>query len=128
MLTGARAAIATIGLICALAAGAVRADPAAGARDFAICASCHTRAAGEPAKSGPNLVGVFGHKAATADKAFDYSAALRRSGLTWTPRNLDAWLSSPDALVAGTNMAFAGVASGSTRADLIAYLKQLGEH
>ena len=85
------------------------------------CAACHKLKSGEGTLIGPNLSGVFGRRAgAVAD--FTYSAALRDSGLVWTPVSLEAWLADPTGFVAGTTMAFAGYRSPEDRRDLIAYL------
>jgi len=85
------------------------------------CAACHTLGAGEQTIVGPNLHGVFGRRAAAVD-GFDYSPALRDSGLVWTPRALAAWLADPASFVAGTKMTFTGYRSAEDRRDLIAYL------
>jgi cytochrome c len=53
---------------------------------------------------------------------YDYSVALRRSGLNWTTDNLDLWLADPEALVPGQQMGFR-VDDAADRADLIAYLE-----
>ena len=87
------------------------------------CAACHSFGAGEKAIVGPNLHGVFGRPAAAVD-GFDYSPALRASGLVWTPRALDAWLADPASFVVGTKMTFTGYRSAEDRRDLIAYLLQ----
>jgi len=87
------------------------------------CAACHSFGAGEKTIIGPNLHGVFG-RAAGAVEGFDYSPALRSSGLVWTPRALDAWLADPGTFVAGTKMTFTGYRSVEDRRDLIAYLLQ----
>jgi cytochrome c len=85
------------------------------------CAACHSFRAGEKTIVGPNLHGVFGRPAAAIED-FDYSTALRSSGLVWTPRALDAWLADPGSFVAGTKMTFTGYRSAEDRRDLIAYL------
>jgi cytochrome c len=71
---------------------------------------------------GPKHRGVVGREAGTA-AGYRYSPALAASGLTWTPTNLDLWLSGPQALVPGAKMFFS-VPDARTRADIIAYLAQ----
>lgn len=87
------------------------------------CQACHTleAGAGDGAK-GPNLNGIFGRRAAQ-ESGFDYSDALRHSGIVWTPQELDKWLAKPSDFVAGTKMTFDGYQSASDRRDLIAYLE-----
>jgi cytochrome c len=85
------------------------------------CAACHKFGPGEGTLIGPNLHGVFGRPAGVVPE-FDYSAALKGSGLVWTPVSLEAWLSDPAGFVAGTTMAFTGYRSADDRRDLIAYL------
>ena len=85
------------------------------------CAACHRFRAGEGTLIGPSLHGVFGRRAASVE-GFAYSAALRDSGLVWTPRSLEAWLANPADFVEGTTMAFTGYRSAEDRRDLIAYL------
>jgi cytochrome c len=54
---------------------------------------------------------------------FDYSPAMRRSGIVWDARTLDRFLADPTHAVPGTSMGYAGVKDGKERAALIAYLK-----
>ena len=85
------------------------------------CVACHTLGPGEEHLAGPNLHGVFGRAAASA-AAFEFSTALRESGIIWTAAELDAWLAEPEGFVPGNNMVFAGLHSASDRSDLLAYL------
>ena len=118
----------TAALGIALAAGAVvdaaplAGDPAHGKAVFASrCGLCHSAGPDEgEAGQGPPLAGVVGRPAASAP-GFDYTAALKKAHLVWTPANLDTWLSGPSKMVPGTAMPIA-VADPKTRADLIAYL------
>ena len=55
---------------------------------------------------------------------FASSAALSsKATQKWTDATLDKWIKSPADFAPGNSMAFAGVASGKDRSDLIAYLK-----
>lgn len=113
-----------------VAGGAARAqdeagDPAMGQRLFLQCRACHTVGPQDPSGVGPNLYGVVGAKAG-AKNDYDYSPALRSSGLVWTPEALDAWLKKPTSVAPGTKMAYAGLGVAKMRQDLIAYLATLG--
>lgn len=72
---------------------------------------------------GPHLHGVFGRPAGQLP-GFDYSPAMRESGIVWTPETLDAWLARPDGFLPGNDMAFAGFRSAEDRRALIAYLRE----
>ena len=85
------------------------------------CVVCHTLGSGQEHLAGPNLHGVFGRPAASAE-GFQYSQALREAGIVWTPDALDSWLAEPDGFVPGNLMVFAGIDSDSDRSDLLAYL------
>ncbi len=88
------------------------------------CGLCHTAAPGDgDGGQGPDLRGVVGRKAASSE-GFPYTAALKASGLTWTPEVLDHFLADPDKAVPGTAMPVA-VPDAKDRADLIAYLASL---
>jgi cytochrome c len=106
-----------------LPAGVARADDEAarGEAKFQDCAACHKLEAGAN-NVGPSLHNVFTRKAGElAD--FRYSPAIKRSGIIWTPETLDKFIADPQAVVPANRMPYAGMASASDRADLIAYLR-----
>jgi cytochrome c len=55
---------------------------------------------------------------------FQYSDALRASGITWNEGLLMKWLENPDAMVKGTDMEFR-VPKAEEREAVVAYLKSL---
>ena len=87
------------------------------------CAACHVSEAGATPMAGPNLFGVVKRKAASTSFA-NYSDALKASGLTWTPAEIDAFLTAPNKKVPGTRMVIS-VPAPADRADLVAYLSTL---
>lgn len=97
---------------------------ASGERLFLACAVCHERVEGARHRIGPNLWNVYGAPAAQ-HKDFTYSAALRRSDLTWDAATLDAYIRKPQEIVPGGRMAYEGMDSEADRRDLVAWLKTL---
>lgn len=87
---------------------------------FEQCAACHSLD-GSGNDDGPTLKGVIGRKAGSLED-FRYSAAMKRSDVTWDAATLDKYIADPQAFIPGNRMAFAGIAEGSQREDLIAYL------
>jgi cytochrome c len=108
-----------------LAAGAARAqtdDAAKGADVYDDrCSGCHVLDGS--AGQGPSLRSVIGRKAGAAP-GFEYTPALKASGLAWTAANLDRWLIGPQKVVPGTAMT-AVVPDAAERRELIAYLATL---
>jgi cytochrome c len=90
------------------------------------CASCHSFEKGGPNKVGPHLWGVVDRQRAH-ESGFEYSAALKEKGGTWTYDELDHFLANPKGYVPGTKMAFAGITSPAERADVIVYLRSLAD-
>jgi cytochrome c len=95
-------------------------DPAHGKTLYQACQACHSI---DDNDLGPKHRGVVGRRAGSVAD-YNYSLALKNSGLTWDPTTLDRWLSNPSALVPGTKMYYT-IADAQTRADIIAYLAQL---
>jgi cytochrome c len=108
-------------LVAGVPTASVAADAEAGKVVFHKCQVCHQL--GKNAV-GPNLVGVFGRKAGTAPD-YNYSQAVKNSGVTWDDANLNQWLQGPNKKIPGTKMIFAGVKDDTDRANVIEYLKTL---
>lgn len=109
-------------LVATLAAPYKDGDIVNGKRQFAICATCHSTAAGAPNKVGPNLHGIIGKKAGI-NPTFAYSDGLKSSGKTWDEATLDAYLKNPKAMFSDSKMAYAGMPADNNRRDVIAYIK-----
>jgi len=90
------------------------------------CQACHTFAKGEKNGVGPNLYGVVGDKKGEG-RGFNFSAAMKGKGGTWTFDDLNKFIASPKGFVPGTAMGFAGIQKDSERADVIAYLATLAD-
>ena len=56
---------------------------------------------------------------------FQYSQAMKDSGLTWNSATLDRYLTDPKSVVPGTLMGFAGLKDEEQREAVIRYLKTL---
>lgn len=119
-----RIAVAALGAALIASPALADGNAAKGKEIFARCAMCHSDAKGGPNKIGPNLWGVVGRKAGT-EAGFNYSAALKGSGLTWTDENLEKWVMGPAKMVPGTKMMFAGLSNHSQAEDVTAYLATL---
>ena len=87
---------------------------------FAACAGCHAVDARGGLGVGPTLYGVIGRKAGTIP-GYQYSPAVRDSGIVWTADTLDRFLAAPSRMVPGTRMGVSVRDEGQRRA-VIAYL------
>ena len=112
--------ISAVAIVAIASAARAESDTARGEKKFEECAACHKLVSGVN-DVGPSLFGVFGRKAGElAD--FRFSPALKRSGITWTPETLDAFIADPQQAVPANRMPYAGMPDAAGRADLIAYL------
>ena len=107
--------------LAASAGHSLAGDAASGEKVFAKCKACHQ--VGETAKNavGPNLNGVSSRKSGSAD-GYNYSEAMKGSGLTWDEATFKEFIKNPKAKVAGTKMVFQGLAADKDGDDVWAYL------
>jgi cytochrome c len=82
------------------------------------CGGCHAL---DRDKEGPRLQGAYG-RAAGSVNSFQYSEALKKSGIVWTDETLDRWLADTEKLVPNNDMGF-HVDNADERRELIGYLK-----
>ena len=88
---------------------------------FGQCKPCHVPSI-QGTAMGPYLRGAFERRVA-GDRTYDYSAALRSLGGSWTAQRLDAFLQDPERYAPGTKMKFGGVADADERRNVIEYLR-----
>jgi cytochrome c len=103
-----------------------KSDPKRGQGSAKVCLACHTFAKGEPNKVGPNLWGVVGRKR-DSEPGFNYSAAMKAKGGSWTWDELNKFLTNPRGYIPGTAMTFSGFSRESQRADVINFLHTLSD-
>jgi cytochrome c len=102
------------------------ADASKGEGVFKKCSACHSIEQGGDNKVGPNLYGILDNDIAGVG-GFNYSATLQEMEGVWTYEALDGFLENPRGWAQGTKMAFAGLKRDGERADLILYLRSIGD-
>ncbi len=124
-----RALIAIVAMMAASAAAAQDApsggDPALGEKVFAKCKACHQIGEGARNAVGPEQNGLIGRHAASVP-GYNYSEAMKASGLVWDEATFKDYIRDPKAKVPGTKMSFAGLTKQSDIDNLTAYLKTFG--
>ncbi len=103
-----------------------KASAEAGEDGFKKCAACHTNAKGGENKVGPNLWNIIGRPIGQV-AGFAYSDAIKAKGGNWTWEALAAYLNDPRGNIPGNKMAFAGLTDPTDLAEMLAYLRKLGD-
>jgi cytochrome c2 len=118
-----RLAAATL-VVFAFAPATLFAAPARPA-EVEICAACHGLTSDAPQTIGPNLWGVVGREAGTAE--YLYSPAMESYGEVWTTDALQQFIATPQDLVPGTKMAYPGQPDPAAAKAIVDYLASLNE-
>ncbi len=122
-----RAVVVSLALILSVAAlsrtALAAGDVEAGGKLFTrLCGGCHQVGESARAAFGPQLNAIVGRPAgSTAD--YQYSDAMKHSGVVWTRDQLVAYLDDPKAVVPGTRMIFWGLSDAEKVDNLLAYLQ-----
>jgi cytochrome c len=93
---------------------------------FKKCLACHTPDKGGRNLVGPNLWGIVGRKVAQG-QGFAYSDAMKAHPGSWTWEELAKYLHDPAGAIPNNKMQFPGVKDNVDLADLLAYLRKLGD-
>lgn len=110
-------------------------DPVKGEKIFKKCSICHSIEPGKKKPTGPNLLGVTGRQAGTADfKYFDAMITAGEEGLVWDEENIAEYVADPKAFLreylndekARSKMTFK-LKKEQDRKDVAAYLGSLSE-
>ena len=119
---------AFVSILLILTAGAAHAQSAEGGeRTFnQQCRTCHRAEKDVASPVGPSLYGVIGRKAGSL-AGYEFSDAMKKSGITWDEASLADYLKDPKAKVPGGKMVFAGLKRPAQVDDVIAYLKKAGQ-
>ncbi|WP_433735991.1 c-type cytochrome [Pseudomonas putida] len=120
---------AVMSLVLSLCAGlftaqaSAQGDAEAGGKLFKrVCGGCHQIGEGARAFFGPQLNAIVGRTAGSTTD-YQYSDAMKNSGIVWTREKLAAYIEEPKSVVSGTRMIFWGISDQEKIDDLLAYLQ-----
>jgi cytochrome c len=121
--SSALSVLTALGIVIACTGFARAQDVAAGKTSFNKCMACHAIGEGARNKVGPELNGLDGRKAGTAE-GYSYTEANKNSGITWNEAQFKDYIKNPKAKIPGTKMAFAGIKNETEINNLWAYVSQ----
>ncbi|UVM48483.1 MULTISPECIES: c-type cytochrome [unclassified Pseudomonas] len=87
-----------------------------------ICGGCHQVGSSARGSFGPQLNGIFGRPAGSTTD-YQYSSAMKSSGVVWARETLTAYIEAPKDVVPGTRMIFWGLSDPEKIENLLAYLQ-----
>jgi cytochrome c len=93
---------------------------------FEPCAHCHQIGPGARMTTGPSLQGLIGRKAGMLS-GYPFSPAMQGSGLVWDRATLDRFIASPQSVVPGTRMIYAGMDDPAGRKALVDFIAKTGD-
>jgi cytochrome c len=97
-------------------------DGSRGAEVWRACAVCHTLTPDDGNRAGPTLHRIFGRRIGTAP-GYDYSDALPRLDITWTPETVAALFEfGPEAYTPGSRMPEQRLSDPADRQALVEFL------
>ena len=91
----------------------------------AECRRCHAPDT-DHASYGPTLENVIGRTAGSVPQ-YEYSDALAKSGIVWTPAALRAWMEDNTGFMPGTKMRHVGIADRTVQDFILSYLASISE-
>lgn len=110
-----------------LKARLAQADAAAGEQFYERkCSQCHDAQKSGGHAKGPHLWNVMGRKAGSAP-GFDFSEAMKKTGVVWDYAALDYYLADTETAIPGRAMNFVGIKDAQLRANVIAFLRTLND-
>ena len=116
-------ALFTLALVLNTAPALAAGDPEAGGKLFSkTCGGCHSIGEGARGGFGPELNGIIGRPAGTTTD-YQYSDAMKNSGVDWTRDKLAAYIEAPKKVVSGTRMIFWGISDPEKIENILAYLE-----
>lgn len=116
-------ALLTLALMLTTAQIAAAGDAEAGGKLFAkTCGGCHSVGEGARGGFGPQLNGIIDRPAGTTAD-YQYSDAMKNSGVVWNRDKLAAYIEDPKSVVKGTRMIFWGISDPQKIENILAYLE-----